>query len=84
MPNNWQAYLLQCGDGSYYCGCTNDLERRLRQHASGRGAKYVRGRGPLTVVAVSPMMSKSQALRREAAVKKLPRDKKPAAVETDT
>jgi putative endonuclease len=43
----WCVYLLRCGDGSLYAGITNDLQKRLQAHRSGKGARYTRGRGPL-------------------------------------
>ena len=45
----YYVYLLLCADGSYYCGSTNDPEKRLQAHNAGRGAKYTRGRGPCTI-----------------------------------
>lgn len=72
------VYLLLCGDGSYYCGYTVDVERRLTAHRSGKGAKYTRARGPLTLVYLERFSSKGEAMRREAAVKKLSRAAKKA------
>lgn len=68
--------MLQCGDGSLYTGCTNDLERRLARHAAGRGAAYTRARLPVTLVFHEPADDRSAALRREAAIKKLARVEK--------
>lgn len=76
----WRVYLLRCHDDSYYCGVSNDVLKRLVTHRSGRGSKYVRARLPCYLVAQSPAMSKSEALRFEAAVKRLPRGAKPAQV----
>ena len=78
----WSVYILKCGDGTLYAGITNDLEKRLRQHATGRGAKYTRGRGPLEVVHVERKRSRSTALRREAALKRLPRRAKLALLDS--
>jgi putative endonuclease len=73
----WLLYLLRCRDGSLYCGITNDLPKRLAAHHAGRGARYTRGRGPLELVHQEVCADRSAALRREAAVKKLPtRDKR--------
>jgi putative endonuclease len=69
----WCVYLLRCGDGTLYAGVTNDLEKRFAAHQSGRGAKYTRGRGPLEVVHVERKRSRSAALKREAALKRLDR-----------
>lgn len=69
----WCVYLLRCGDGTLYAGITNDLARRLAAHRAGRGARYTRGRGPLQLVHSEPAGTRAQALRREHAVKQLPR-----------
>lgn len=76
MP--WYLYILRCGDDSLYCGVTLDVERRLREHRSGRsrGSKYLRGREPLQLVYTRRFSSKGEALRAEAHIKKLPRHKK--------
>ncbi len=76
----WTVYILRCGDGTLYTGCTNDLPRRLEAHRSGRGAKYTRGRGPLSLVYTELCADKSAALRREAAIKRLDRWKKLALI----
>ena len=70
------VYLLRCGDGSLYTGCTNDLARRLRAHQSGRGAKYTRSRLPVELVYREPAADRSAALRREAAIKAMTRAEK--------
>ena len=49
MDQIWYLYILSCGDGSLYTGITTDVEKRLEAHRQGRGAKYTRGRGPLTL-----------------------------------
>ena len=79
-PGRWCIYLLRCGDGSLYTGATNDLARRLARHAAGRGARYTRSRLPVALVHVEPARGRSAALRREAAVKRLPRSGKLALV----
>ena len=71
MDKVWFVYLLRCGDGSLYCGITDDVLRRLEAHAAGKGAKYTRGRGPLELVYTEACESHSDALKREAAIKKL-------------
>ena len=70
------CYILQCADGSFYTGWTNDLARRYRQHRSGNGGRYTRSRCPVQLVYFEPEMDKSAARKREAAIKKLPRPKK--------
>ncbi|WP_251449385.1 GIY-YIG nuclease family protein [Vermiculatibacterium agrestimuris] len=77
---SYWLYILRCGDGSLYTGITTDVERRLALHRSGKGAKYTRGRSPLTVVYREEQPDKSAALRREAAVKKLTREEKLALI----
>lgn len=69
----WGVYILRCGDGSLYTGATNDLERRLAQHRSGKGAAYTRSHLPVTLCHWEPAGTKGDALRREAAIKKLSR-----------
>ena len=72
----WFLYILRCGDGSLYTGTTTDVEARLAQHRAGKGAKYTRGRGPLEVVYTEKCEDHSAALKRELAVKALPREEK--------
>ena len=78
--NDWQVYLLRCSDGTLYCGITNNLDIRVKTHNAGKGAKYTRGRLPVEVVEVSEKMTKSEALKRERAVKKLPAARKISAL----
>ncbi len=76
MENKWYVYLLRCRDDSLYCGITTDVEKRLEQHRSGKGAKYTRGRGPLELVYREECPDHSTALKREWAIKALPREEK--------
>ncbi len=76
MEKNWYVYLLLCGDNTLYCGITDDVQRRLEAHASGKGAKYTRGRGPLKVVYSEVCETYSTALKREYAIKQLTRAEK--------
>ena len=76
MEQNWKLYILRCGDGTLYTGITTDVERRLEEHRSGKGAKYTRGRAPLELVYTETGMDKSTALKRELAVKALSRQEK--------
>ncbi|HOC46971.1 MAG TPA: GIY-YIG nuclease family protein [Syntrophorhabdaceae bacterium] len=73
---NWVVYLLECSDGSYYCGATKDLAKRLETHRRGEGSKYVRSRLPFTLAAVSGEMGKTEAMRLEYFVKLANRDQK--------
>lgn len=74
----WCVYMLRCADGSLYVGATNDVQRRFSQHSAGKGARYTRGRGPLSLVYVEPCADRSSALRREAAIKRLRPERKRA------
>lgn len=76
MAVAWFVYLLRCRDGSLYTGCTDNVERRLAVHQSGKGAKYTRSRLPVELVYQEPAADRSAALRREAAIKRLPRKEK--------
>ena len=76
----WYVYMLRCGDGTLYTGITDDVDRRLAAHRSGKGAKYTRGRGPLELVYTEEQPDKSAALRREMEIKKLRREQKEALI----
>lgn len=77
---NWHLYLIECTDGSLYAGITTDVERRFNEHLSGKGARYTRSHKPLRLVAFCPVGSRSEALRAELALKRLPKARKIAAV----
>ena len=70
------AYILLCADGTLYTGWTNDIEKRLAAHNAGRGAKYTRGRRPVTLLYSEACATRSEAMSREAAIKKLSREEK--------
>lgn len=70
------VYILRCADSSFYCGYTNDVEKRLKKHKSGKGAKYTRSRLPLELVFVEKYDNKSDALKRECEIKRLTRIQK--------
>jgi len=73
----WGVYLLQCADGTFYCGVTNDLDKRVNAHNAGKGARYTRGRLPVVVlVYTGPCFEKANALRVERQTKKMPRQRK--------
>lgn len=69
--NNYYVYILECNDGSYYCGITTNLQRRLDQHNKGTASKCTRARLPVKMVYHENDRSKSTALKREAQIKKL-------------
>lgn len=77
---NWYVYILRCRDDTLYTGITDDVDRRLEAHNTGKGAKYTRGRGPATVVYREVCCSKGEALRREYAIKRLSRAEKLAMI----
>lgn len=73
----WMVYIIRCDDGSLYTGVTTDLERRFKEHLTGkRGARYFNGRKPGRVVYRENGHDRGSACRREAAIKKLSRDEK--------
>lgn len=74
------VYILRCNDGTLYTGWTNDINKRLEAHNSGNGAKYTRGRRPVTLVYLEELATKGEALKREAAIKKLSKEKKWALI----
>jgi len=65
----WVVYVLRCRTGHLYTGCTTDIERRVREHNSGTGSKFTRSRLPVTLVYKEELASRSEALRRERAIK---------------
>ena len=73
--NNY-TYILQCCDGSFYCGWTNDLTKRLAAHNAGTGGKYTRSRLPVCLVWYHVSETKEYAMSLEARIKQLPRQKK--------
>lgn len=72
----WCIYLLECSDGTYYCGITNDLPRRLKQHLDGKASKYTRTRLPVKCIAYIKAKDRSEASKIEYQVKQQPREKK--------
>ena len=78
----WVVYLVRCADESLCCGITNDIERRLVAHNSGKGAKYTKSRIPVEMAGISSKMTKSEALKLEHRIKKTPANRK--HIELDT
>ena len=70
------TYIVQCSDSTYYTGWTNHLEARIQAHNAGKGAKYTKSLRPVILVYYEEYETKSEALRREAAIKKLSRQEK--------
>ena len=75
------VYILRCRDASLYTGWTNNLEKRLEAHNSGKGAKYTRGRGPVTLVYRETLATREEALHRECEIKKMTKTAKLALIE---
>ena len=72
-PSDWTVYILECADQSLYTGITNDLDRRINEHENGTGAKYTRGRAPFKLLYTETHSSRSQASKREVAIKSFDR-----------
>lgn len=75
------VYVLECADGSFYTGYTTDVERRVREHDAGKGAKYTRGRTPVELQHTEAYETKSDAMSREYEIKQLSRAQKERLVE---
>lgn len=67
----YTLYILLCSDGTLYTGITNNLEKRLKEHNSGTGAKYTKGRSPVKIVYTESCANRSDALKREIEIKKM-------------
>ncbi len=72
----WYVYLLECSDGSFYTGVTNDLDKRMLAHSCRKGSKYVYRKGFKRLLKVKECKDKSEACKCEYQIKKLSRDKK--------
>ena len=79
----WVVYILQCLDGTYYTGVTNDVENRMKVHKSGKGSKYVARHGFSHLIATKVCKDKSDACKAEYWVKKMPRNEKVDWFKTD-
>lgn len=69
-------YILECKDGTFYTGWTNNLEKRCKDHNEGKGAKYTKARRPVTLVYYETYGTKQEAMRREYEIKQLSRKEK--------
>ncbi len=76
--DKWSLYILKCGDGSFYTGITNNLERRLKMHQTGKASRYTRTHQPVEMLYSEKCGDRSSALIRECEVKEWPRAKKQA------
>ena len=80
----YSVYILRCGDGSYYTGIATDVSRRMQEHRAGpRGAKYLRGRGPLELVFSCQVGDRATASQLEFRIKRLSRDGKQRLIDGD-
>ena len=70
------TYIVECADGSFYCGWTNDLDKRIKDHNAGKGAKYTKTRLPVKLVYFEEFDTKEEAMSREWHIKQLRREKK--------
>ena len=70
------TYIVRCNDGTYYTGWTNDIEKRLKTHNEGKGAKYTKTRRPVTLVYYESFQTKEEAMRREWEIKQMKRGEK--------
>ncbi len=75
------TYMLRCGDGTLYTGWTNDLEKRLKAHASGKGARYTKSHRPVRLAYFEHFESKEEAMGREYRIKHLTREEKEKLIE---
>jgi putative endonuclease len=82
MP--WYLYLLECRNGAYYAGITNNLESRFAAHLSGKGARYTRANPPIRILASKGYPDRSSASSAEAQLKKRKREQKLSFFESDT
>jgi putative endonuclease len=73
---DWLVYILVCSDGTYYTGITNNLEKRVAKHNSGKGAKYTKTRRPVTILTCRTGFSRSEAMKLERKVKSQKRSNK--------
>ncbi len=79
---DWFVYILECSDGTFYTGITDDVNSRVETHNLGKGAKYTRGRTPVILRLVEKVSGRSEALKREAAIKKMTRSEKLKVIES--
>ena len=79
---NWSLYIIECKDRSLYCGITNNLEKRLILHKTGKASRYTRGRLPVKLVHSEKNLTRSEALKKEIKIKKLPKMRKREYIKT--
>ena len=77
------TYIVECSDGSFYTGWTNDLEKRIKAHNEGKGAKYTKCRRPVVLVYYEKFQTKEEAMSREWAIKHMTREQKKRMIGSD-
>lgn len=77
------VYIVECSDGTFYTGWTNNLQKRIDMHSKGIGAKYTRGRGPVKLVYHEMFELKEDAMKREYQIKRLTRQEKLLLINVD-
>ncbi|SDB35526.1 GIY-YIG nuclease family protein [Eubacterium oxidoreducens] len=70
------TYIVKCSDNTYYTGWTNNIDKRIKAHNNGKGAKYTKARRPVELVYLETFATKQEAMKREAEIKKLTRNEK--------
>ena len=78
----WHVYIIECNDGSFYTGITNDLNKRIIAHNAGCASKYTKSRRPVRLCYIEPARDRSQASRREYAIKSLTKSAKQDLIDT--
>ncbi len=78
----YYCYIVECSDGSYYTGWSTDPQRRERQHNRGKGARYTRQHLPVRLVYIEEQPSRQEAMKREAAIKKMPHQRKQRLIQS--
>ena len=78
----WALYIIECSDLTYYTGITTEVERRIKEHNAGKGAKYTQGRAPVKLVYTEYFENRSSASKRECEVKSLSKAKKKTLIES--
>ncbi len=72
----WLTYIVECSDGTYYTGISNDIKNRIEKHNTGKGASYTSGRRPVELLYFEKFLTHREAAQRECAIKKLNRQQK--------
>ena len=82
-PPTWYIYIIECRNNTLYTGITTNIDRRFEEHKKGRGARYTRFNPPIKIVHTETCPTRTQAMKRERAIKKLPPHKKRALFHSD-